>query len=499
MSEKANKVRIGLRVYSDTSWMGGVHYVLNWVKALNFLPAEEKPEVYLIFYNEPGSFDMLSFQIAKKHAHHAKAIRPITDVPKLNLDLFYPVTNIFEAPFDAPWAGWIPDWQCKYLPEMFDEFEIARRDHHFRLLTKEAPFLVLSSQMAYDDTRRIVGENLVPMEKLPFPAVLDEYRFDENDIRDALARHRVPSRFFLVCNKFWKHKNHLVIFKALAKLSDPSIICVFTGDTTDHRWPEYFEQIKTHISNNNLPSSIRLLGQISREDQLKLMQASLAVIQPSRFEGWSTVVEEAKALNKTLILSKFSVHLEQAPKGSRFFDPDDDEELAGLINELWNSHPSDPADLANKDHQDTHKQYIIECARQFVNVAKKTRENYDPFKHDINLILLRFLNRIKIEENNSVQHQVYKWSVDKTIAKFRKEPIERVFKFRELCLKYLPDFFPTAENLIISAVLAKHSANELYLYLKNTKQLSTKNEFLYLFKNIFSFLKRSIISCKKNV
>ena len=36
-------------------------------------------------------------------------------------------------------------------------------------------------------------------------------------------------------------------------------------------------------------------------DQLRLMKESLGVIQPSLFEGWSTVIEDAKALNKKSI------------------------------------------------------------------------------------------------------------------------------------------------------------------------------------------------------
>ena len=41
---------------------------------------------------------------------------------------------------------------------------------------------------------------------------------------------------------------------------------------------------------------ISILGFISRQDQLSLMRDAIAVIQPSLFEGWSTVVEDCKAI-----------------------------------------------------------------------------------------------------------------------------------------------------------------------------------------------------------
>jgi hypothetical protein len=56
-----------------------------------------------------------------------------------------------------------------------------------------------------------------------------------------------------------------------------------------------------------------------------------AVIQPSLFEGWSTVVEDAKALNKWVILSDIAVHREQLSINVDFFNPKDSIALSKLI------------------------------------------------------------------------------------------------------------------------------------------------------------------------
>jgi glycosyltransferase involved in cell wall biosynthesis len=61
------------------------------------------------------------------------------------------------------------------------------------------------------------------------------------------------------------------------------------------------------------------------------MRESRAVIQPSLFEGWSTVIEDAKALGVPVIASDLPVHLEQLGKEGAFFSRTDATELADKI------------------------------------------------------------------------------------------------------------------------------------------------------------------------
>jgi glycosyltransferase involved in cell wall biosynthesis len=59
-----------------------------------------------------------------------------------------------------------------------------------------------------------------------------------------------------------------------------------------------------------------------------LLRASTAVINPSRSEGWSTTVEEAKSFGVPLILSDIAVHREQTGGAARYFGTDDPVALA---------------------------------------------------------------------------------------------------------------------------------------------------------------------------
>ena len=75
----------------------------------------------------------------------------------------------------------------------------------------------------------------------------------------------------------------------------------------------------------------RPLGIVPYLDLMSLMRHSVAVINPSRFEGWSTTVEEAKSMGKSILLSDISVHREQAPDRAAFFSPDNPQALADAM------------------------------------------------------------------------------------------------------------------------------------------------------------------------
>ena len=64
---------------------------------------------------------------------------------------------------------------------------------------------------------------------------------------------------------------------------------------------------------------------------MSLMLNSIAVINPSKFEGWSSTVEQAKSFGKKIILSNLMVHKEQKPKRSFFFNTDDYKSLSKIL------------------------------------------------------------------------------------------------------------------------------------------------------------------------
>ena len=63
------------------------------------------------------------------------------------------------------------------------------------------------------------------------------------------------------------------------------------------------------------------------------MKHAKAIVQPSLFEGWSTVIEDARSLQVPVIASDLPVNIEQIGKEGEFFSPHDFKKLAELIEE----------------------------------------------------------------------------------------------------------------------------------------------------------------------
>jgi glycosyltransferase involved in cell wall biosynthesis len=61
------------------------------------------------------------------------------------------------------------------------------------------------------------------------------------------------------------------------------------------------------------------------------MRRACAVIQPSLFEGWSTVIEDARMLGRPLIVSDIPVHREQIETSGTFFEPTNPLSLAHAL------------------------------------------------------------------------------------------------------------------------------------------------------------------------
>ena len=225
----------------------------------------------------------------------------------------------------------IPGFQEHYLPEFFTLKEVEDRKMSQVEIIKKAKYIVFSSQSAGNDFDEIYPSNNLTKFILPFAVTHPELE----DRHSITGRYKLPDRFFICCNQFWKHKNHITVIRAihLLKQQGHEELVVFTGKEHDYRHPDFFNELTELTTILGIKDNVRFLGFISREDQLCLMKNAVAVIQPSLFEGWSTVIEDAKALKAKIIASGINVHKEQLEQYglSVLFSPNNEKELAAAV------------------------------------------------------------------------------------------------------------------------------------------------------------------------
>ena len=111
-------------------------------------------------------------------------------------------------------------------------------------------------------------------------------------------------------------------------------------DRGDRRDPAYFRRFEAELQAQGLQGSYRVLGVIARQDMLVLLAHCMVLLNPSRFEGWSTTVEEAKALGKPLLVSDIAVHREQLAgrADAQLFGVDDESALASCLSSWQQRH-----------------------------------------------------------------------------------------------------------------------------------------------------------------
>jgi glycosyltransferase involved in cell wall biosynthesis len=119
-------------------------------------------------------------------------------------------------------------------------------------------------------------------------------------------------------------------------------VVIATGNTRDARFPGLYDELSALVERQELGDQFRSLGHIPYADVMSIVRTSIGLLNPSLFEGWSTTVEEAKALGVPLLLSDLPVHREQGGRLVRYFQPDSALALARVMRDAWTSWPAGP-------------------------------------------------------------------------------------------------------------------------------------------------------------
>ena len=380
---------VGLDAGFDPSWQAGLLYVRNLVYTLSTLPPQERPRVRLLpvtaetvrRVQDLMDLDFIEIADASETSLRVRRVKrkflqPFVGRP---LDRAFRDVDVTFPGFGRPIPGvpqihWIPDFQHVHLPHLFDEEELSRRDRRFAELASTPGTLILSSEAAKDDFVHLYPDARAKPTVWRFCSQMTR---QEDGGKDPFTAFGLPEKYLYVANQFWVHKDHLTLFEALHELRSrrlaPVVVC--TGSMEDGRDPTYIDQIKRFLRDRSLTDQVRVLGMLSRPDQVAVLRHAAAVVQPSRFEGWSTVVEDAKVVGRPVILSDIKVHREQMPE-AHFFSVGSVSSLAdALANFLPQAVPGPDPEAEAQARVATHTR-ALEAARNFVSILRSAIEDH---------------------------------------------------------------------------------------------------------------------------
>jgi len=257
-----------------------------------------------------------------------------------SIDAVFESARFFGWRLPYPAIAWVPDLQHRQLPHLFPPLARWRRELGFRAQIAAGRTILLSSETAQRDCLTFYPGSagrtvVVRFATRPQAALIARHP------REMIATYGLPARYVYLPNQFYSHKNHALVIDALKRLAEQGIdmVVVATGSKHDARGSDHFDAVMRKVRDFGLEKSFRYLGIVPLEHVYALLRAAVALINPSRFEGWSTTVEEAKAFGVPLLLSDIAVHHEQAGANALFFPPDDPVALASHLASLASATP----------------------------------------------------------------------------------------------------------------------------------------------------------------
>lgn len=344
----AKKNRLGFFLSGGGEWLGGLYYLKSLHANLQGNPEFVRNWETLQIGGECGDLETRK-RIQRKPPRSLKEI-----LWRYRCDAVFPYTPSHGLRLGAAKAiGWIYDLQHKDMARMFDESEIRFRNKYFQRTLANTSLTLVSSRVMKDKLASFFPRNKDTVRVLHFSANIspEECHAVQQD------KTIEEDEFFICPYQLWKHKNHQLLLEALEickkKGSPQRLLC--TGDSRDFRNPDYPSIIKEKVRQMGLSENLIFTGRLSRKKLLAAMIKAKAMVLPSLYEGWSTVLEECKALGQNCLASDLPVHREQNYTEARYFRPNQPEELAELMLQSWQ--PPSPKKVEEKiaEYQKTRK------------------------------------------------------------------------------------------------------------------------------------------------
>ena len=352
-------IKIGFLInYNHFKWLGGIYVIKHLIYGINKHLNKKIQPVLIVnkdlsrkAINDLKKFDLIKTNLFHNQSLFDKLHNKLSVIffgkssnyesfflkEKINLVSHVNVFSnniIFGKKSVAKSLSFIADFQHLYFKENFSLRKRIMRNLNTFLCAYFSSKILLISNDAKKDLKKIsnAAYNNSVISKFIFQIPAKKEIINLSIIK---KRYKFNIPFFYVPNQYWVHKNHFIILKAIKYIKEKSnlkkILILSSGLSTDYRNPNHFLKIKNFISENNLENNYKYLGVIPFKDVLSLIYHSKAVINPSKFEGRSSTVEQANSMGKRIILSNINIHKEQKPENADYFDPNNYKQLSKIL------------------------------------------------------------------------------------------------------------------------------------------------------------------------
>lgn len=377
-------IRIALEAGYDPGWPAGFNYIRSLAHTLSSLPINDAPLIRILPLDKETLYRTMdlrllpNIEIAVPRWWSAtslllrrvlrKSVQPIARRPLIapykDIDVSFPdwgkpLPGVVQIP-------WIQDLQHVHLPHLFPIDEVRSREERIARIADRRCVVVLSSQTAAADFLRLHPKARATPMVWSFCSSITE----EVDA-EAAPGLDLPEVYIYCPNQFWAHKDHITLFQAVKLLAEGGnhVALVCSGLIADNRNSGYIASVQDLLKEPSVAQRVKVLGFLERQTQFEVLRRCAVVVQPSLFEGWSTVIEDAKAVGRPIIASDIDIHLEQAPDAI-FFRTGSAESLADRLKNFLHGAKGGPDQHSEKRAREETKLRRIESANRFLEICR---------------------------------------------------------------------------------------------------------------------------------
>ncbi|MCO6459799.1 MAG: glycosyltransferase family 4 protein [Saprospiraceae bacterium] len=340
----------GLGNYSRTL-VGNLHQYYPDYQLYLYTPRIVKNERTLPFY--AGDYPVITPGGLRRPGWRSRGIT--SDIRRSRLDLYHGLSH--ELPMNIakakiPTIVTMHDLLYKFFPMDFPFLDRMIYDKKFRHACKTADLVIAISQATKKD---IVEHYGTSPEKIRVVCQTVSPVFStipgEEELITVREKYNLPSEFILYVGAITRRKNIEVLIRALDLIpSNKRLPLVIVGNGSIYL--EYTEHLIADLKLEN--DIIRIKS--PRLDELNVIYRLAALsVYPSLMEGFGLPVLESIVCGTPVITTRRSSLTEAGGKIAYYIDGEDEEELAALIQEKYDSKCGFSSNPAVQEHLDLFK------------------------------------------------------------------------------------------------------------------------------------------------
>lgn len=303
---------------------------------------KEKPDQIVLFFNDPEYYEFATnsphvkkILVNARHYSLAEQTKFLRTLNKENCDLVhFPHFNV-PILYKKPFIVTIHDLTLSLFPGR----KMTRLHHRLayhktiKNAVKKAKKIIAVSH----HTKKDIVEHLkIDPAKITviYHGIAKE--FEKTNDTDVLQKHQIPGPYLLYTGVWRNHKNLKRLIQALKILkSKTPLKLVITGNPDPH-----YPEVQQTVKDLGLQDDVVFPGFVSEKELIQLYSHAAIYVFPSLYEGFGFPPLEAMKCATPVVASNASSIPEVCGiQNAVFFDPQDENEIAQKILEVYNNKP----------------------------------------------------------------------------------------------------------------------------------------------------------------